>query len=398
MNTFKGKKKAAGFLLASAGLITMMNLPVHADDTGLSDTDISSLPVYEIHTDEQNLFTVLKEEAIQKYIASQPTMTMDDVDMEASTLDVTTFNQARTDGLQTVELSLNIVPSDTSDGDIGISYAEKAAVKMIDDEKPTIILKSSEMTVDLGSTFNYTDNIGYINSVDSYLPASITETDNVDVNTEGTYNVSITALDHNGKSSTVSYTVNVKKPAEVIRAEQEQAAAAAKAQEEAAAAAAAEAEAQAAAEAAAQEAAASETTVSTASASVTLASSASYAGTVGHDTGDSGNAYPWGQCTWYAYERRHQLGLPCGSYFGNAASWAASAAAYGYAVDHNAQVGDIVVFAPGQAYADATYGHVAVVEAVSGDTITISESNAKGLGVISSRTLSGSSQFTYIHS
>lgn len=338
--------KTAGLMLVSAGLVMMMNLPVHADDTAASDTDISSLPVYEVHTDEQNPLDVLKEEAIKKYAASQPTMTTDEVDMDASTLEVTTYNEEQTDGLQTVELNLNIVLKD-DDGGVGISYSEKAAVKMIDDEKPTIILKSSEMTVDLGSTFNYTDNIGYINTVDSYLPVSITETDNVDVNTEGTYSVSITAVDHNGESSTVSYTVNVKKPAEVVRAEQEEAEASTSVQ---------------------------------------------------HETGDTGNSYPWGQCTWYAYVRRHQLGLPCGSHFGNAASWAASAAAYGYSVDHTAQVGDIVVFAPGQAGADATYGHVAIVEAVDGDTITISESNAKGLGVISTRTLSNSSLYTYIHS
>lgn len=115
-------------------------------------------------------------------------------------------------------------------------------------------------------------------------------------------------------------------------------------------------------------------------------------------TGDSGNAYPWGQCTWWAYVRRHQLGLPVGSYFGNGQAWAASAARLGYSVSHQPTVGAIIVFQPGQAGADLTYGHVAIVEQAHGDgSITISESNAQGLGVISNRTLTDATQYTYIH-
>lgn len=107
----------------------------------------------------------------------------------------------------------------------------------------------------------------------------------------------------------------------------------------------------------------------------------------GFRSGDSGNAYPWGQCTWWAYVRRHQLGLPAGSYFGNGAQWANSARAYGYRVDQTPSVGAVIVFAPGQDGADPVYGHVAIVEAVYGNRILISESNARGLGVISQRTL-----------
>ena len=125
-------------------------------------------------------------------------------------------------------------------------------------------------------------------------------------------------------------------------------------------------------------------------------------GTVNHATGDTaGNAYPWGQCTWWAYERRHQLGLPCGSYFGNGGSWAASAASLGYAVDGNPQVGDVIVFRPGQDGASSVYGHVAVVEAVhpESNSVTISESNAAGLGVVSYRTIYNAyTGHQYIHS
>lgn len=115
------------------------------------------------------------------------------------------------------------------------------------------------------------------------------------------------------------------------------------------------------------------------------------------NTGDTGNAYPWGQCTWWAYERRHQLGLPAGSHFGDAASWAASATTLGYTVDTTPTVGAIVVFQPGQAGAHPVYGHVAVVEQVHDGSVTISESNVQGLGIISNRTLPAAGQYTYIH-
>ena len=92
---------------------------------------------------------------------------------------------------------------------------------------------------------------------------------------------------------------------------------------------------------------------------------------------------------------------PAGSHFGDARSWGDSARALGYWVDNTARhVGDIVVFAPGQQGADGYYGHVAIVEEVNADgSIKISESNVKGLGVISDRTFTAqeASQMTYIH-
>ena len=120
-----------------------------------------------------------------------------------------------------------------------------------------------------------------------------------------------------------------------------------------------------------------------------------------HATGENGNTYPWGQCTWYAYQRRTELGLPVGSYFGNAADWVDSARRFGYWVDSTARhVGDVVVFAPGQMGANSYYGHVAVIEKINEDgSIEVSESNAKGLGVISSRTFTAEQvkQLNYIH-
>ena len=101
------------------------------------------------------------------------------------------------------------------------------------------------------------------------------------------------------------------------------------------------------------------------------------------------------------YQRRAELGLPSSGNFGNGGAWAASASALGYWVDNTPRhVGDAVVFAPGQADADGAYGHVAVLEKINADgSIEISESNAKGLGVISTRTFSAAEagKFQYVH-
>lgn len=117
----------------------------------------------------------------------------------------------------------------------------------------------------------------------------------------------------------------------------------------------------------------------------------------GASNGDVGNAYPWGQCTYWAYVRRHEMGISTPSHLGNGGEWWANASKYGLRADHTPQVGAAISFLPGQLGADGTYGHVAVVESVSGSTITISEMNAKGLGVVSYRTVYNASQYWYVH-
>ena len=89
--------------------------------------------------------------------------------------------------------------------------------------------------------------------------------------------------------------------------------------------------------------------------------------------GSVGNRYAPGNCTWYAYERRAQLGNPVGSFWGNASTWAAYASASGYLVDGNPAAG--AVMANGGGYGG--FGHVAVVEEVAvGQYVRVSEMNA----------------------
>ena len=119
-----------------------------------------------------------------------------------------------------------------------------------------------------------------------------------------------------------------------------------------------------------------------------------------HASGDTGNAYEFSQCTWWAYVRRHQLGLPVGSHMGNGADWAASARKLGYWVDNTPRVGDIICFGRGQYGSDATYGHVAIVEQVGPDgSITTSECGSVMQGKTYSRTLTAdqTKQLQFIH-
>lgn len=98
-------------------------------------------------------------------------------------------------------------------------------------------------------------------------------------------------------------------------------------------------------------------------------SSSAYYGNV-----SAGNRYAWGNCTWYAYERRMQLGRPIGSFWGNASTWAYAAQQAGLLVDGNPEAGAIMQNGGG-------YGHVSIVESVNpGVSITISEMNGYRFG------------------
>ncbi len=88
----------------------------------------------------------------------------------------------------------------------------------------------------------------------------------------------------------------------------------------------------------------------------------------------AGNKYAWGNGTWYAYERRVQLGRPVGSFWGNASTWAYAASSAGLRVDGSPEAGAIMQNGGG-------YGHVAIVESVNpGVSVSISEMNGYRFG------------------
>lgn len=90
-----------------------------------------------------------------------------------------------------------------------------------------------------------------------------------------------------------------------------------------------------------------------------------------------GNHFPWGWCTWYVAQKRGDVG-----WHGNAGTWLNGARGSGKSTGRIPAVGSIMVTG------ESGYGHVAYVEAVNGDQVTVSEMNYRGFGVVSKRTLS----------
>lgn len=104
------------------------------------------------------------------------------------------------------------------------------------------------------------------------------------------------------------------------------------------------------------------------------------------------NYYTWGQCTYYAFDRRQQLGKSVGNLWGNANNWASAARQNGYQVNHTPEVGAIFQSNAG------SYGHVGVVERKNSDgSILVSEMNWQGVGQKSYRTVHNTGQYNYIH-
>lgn len=119
----------------------------------------------------------------------------------------------------------------------------------------------------------------------------------------------------------------------------------------------------------------------------------------GRDYNHSGS-YPVGQCTWYVFNRVHQLGGQVDEYMGNGGDWGATGRRLGYQISQTPKAGSMISFSPGTAGSDARYGHVAFVEAVGPNGILISEGNVYGGTTISYRVISNelalSNHVTYI--
>lgn len=110
-----------------------------------------------------------------------------------------------------------------------------------------------------------------------------------------------------------------------------------------------------------------------------------------------GNKHAWGNCTWYAWEKRNSMGgswvLPSRP-LGNAAQWAYTLGSAGYRVDRTPSYGAIMQNGGGA-------GHVAIVESVSSNgDVVITDMNYSGwYNGVTRRVIPASSvgNYNYIH-
>ncbi len=116
-------------------------------------------------------------------------------------------------------------------------------------------------------------------------------------------------------------------------------------------------------------------------------------------SGSVGNRYAYGYCTWYAYERRAELGRPIGSFWGNANTWAIAAGQNGFSVSSEPAVGAVFQTAAG----GGGYGHVGIIESIdaAAGTLTYTDMNGvAGWGSVGRATISISqakAQWVFIH-
>lgn len=376
------KKYSAGLFAVTGALLLISSAsPVKAD--GSAAPAAGELKVYEISMNDTNPLETLKEDIIESRASYDAAVNLSFVNMDASSIAVDSFDRTKT-GIQNINANIVVSMSDEKSSSDYI-FAETAAIRMMEPEGPQVVLKSDEVTIDVGNAFSYSDNIGYVSSKDGNLPV-IKEYDNVDVSQEGLYTCTIDFIDTNGKKTTVSYHVNVKKPSEVVRAEEAATSAVLEARRKAAM-------------STGGVIRVDDSALATEAGSLDL--TAAPAGfSVSHASGDAGCSYERPQCTWWAYTRRKQLGLPVGTKFGNGNMWADSARKLGYWVDNTPRmVGDIMVFQGGQAGSSYQYGHVAIVEEIYPDgSVRVSEMGTGFVGYFcSNRVIYNTSDYEYIH-
>lgn len=101
-------------------------------------------------------------------------------------------------------------------------------------------------------------------------------------------------------------------------------------------------------------------------------------------------SYPYGECTWYVFNRAKEFGIEFDPYMGNGQDWAHKS---GYEVTNTPTKHSAVSFQGTQAGGHRLYGHVAFVEDVKDDgSILISECNfvqsGQGTGITDYRVFS----------
>lgn len=98
----------------------------------------------------------------------------------------------------------------------------------------------------------------------------------------------------------------------------------------------------------------------------------------------NGNFYTPGQCTWYVFAMRLQMGKPISTFWHDAHKWNDKAKSDGFKVGVKPKVGAVLVVE--QNSSSPVYGHVALVTKVNKDgSFDVTEMNYKGPYIVSDR-------------
>lgn len=343
-------KKTFRFILpilaAGAIVAASVNPDVKADDPVKG-----ALPVYDIEVGDTNVASTLKEDVIKDRCEIDENLDLNNINVDLSSIDITglNINQA---GIQRATLKVNLVDANNTTDSVGYSFTQEVVVNMKVASAPQLKLKAQEVTVNNGDTFVAESYISYVNDAQSNpKPVLKVDTHNLDMNVDGQYVVSYTAVDQKGNTTEQDLIVNVQTPEEVLQAQ------------------AAEAEAQAQAEAEAQAQAAEAARQAELAASLGASGENTNTSNLGYSAGGA-NPYGggWSNCTygaWQALYNARGIALPN---LGNASEWYSNAAAAGYSVSGTPTVGGIAVY----------NGHVAYVDGVDGDMVHIVEGGFSG--------------------
>ena len=341
--------KAGRLILPILLIGTVLKVSITTTGVSADDTLGSSVPVFELSTSDSNPITSLKNAVIMERASVDPNVDINDVDIARSTIDIDNFNFTKA-GIQSVKVKVNLARKASEDvayqDSVGYSFIEDAVIKVYVDSAPKIALTSQSITVNNGDPFNPESFIIYATDDSGNLPALKIDS-NVDMNVDGVYSVTYTAIDQIGNSASRSIEVTVKTPQEVLDAIAEE-------------------EARKQAEEEQKQSEEEERRRQEEEEQTRL--NAEYSGGV-KLVGNGVDPYAGGtsNCTdtaWLlAYEAGHVL-----PNWGNAYAWLYNAQATGYATGYTPAIGSIAVYS----------NHVAYVAAVDGNMVYIKEGGYDG--------------------
>lgn len=345
----KTNKNFTRYILPFLGAIAITGMLIPTQKVAAANDAGKKMAVYSLDSNDPYATDTLKSLVINNLAEQDSNVILGNIDISNSQMAVSGLN-LNNPGIQAVTIKISLAQNDDSTKALGYSVTETAAINVIKSSTPTLKLKKQSVVVNNGDTWNPSSYIATVSDSSGALPV-LKEVDNVNMNVDGDYYASYTAINNEGYSITAVLNVTVKTPQEVIEARAAEAAA----EEQQA-----EADKKAAEEKARQEAA-------------ILAAQNGTTSSSGKVYGMSGlNPYygGWGNCTAGAWEAVYEnLGVSLPN-FGNAGEWVYRAQANGYATGSTPTVGSVAVYT----------NHVAYVDQVSADgsAVHIIEGNYNG--------------------